>query len=436
LIGNGGRENALAWKIHNSGSFIKTNSKLYNTTGNPGINKFAEPVNIQPTEINSLADFCLKEKIDFTVVGPEIPLSMGIVNEFEKNGLRIFGPCCEAAEIESSKVFAKKLMNENNIPTAKHRAFSGEDLNKAKEYFDTCSYPVVIKADGLAAGKGVIIADNFDTAMDTLKEISTNHIFGEAGINFIAEEFLEGEEVSVFVITDSQQYVILPFSQDHKKISEGEKGKNTGGMGAIAPLKKFMNEALEKKIRLKIIEPVLKALRNSGRGFRGCLYCGLMISDDEPFVIEFNCRFGDPETQAVLPLIKSDFLQLLIAASDPSKSELKNYSLELNDIYTCCVVLASGGYPGKYETGKKIIGLEDVKNNSLIFHSGTKFGNDIGNDKGEIFSSGGRVLSVVGISEKSLEDAVRNAYENVDAIDFENKYYRKDIGFRQLAVNS
>jgi phosphoribosylamine--glycine ligase len=280
LIGNGGRENAIAWKIYNSGSFIETKSKLYVTIGNPGINKFAEPVNIKPTQINLLVEFGIKEKIDFTVVGPEIPLSMGIVNEFEKNGLKIFGPRKEAAEIESSKVFAKKLMKENNIPTAKHKVFSRENLNEAKGYFDLCPYPVVIKADGLAAGKGVIVANNFSDAVNAVKEINESNIFGEAGFNFIAEEFLDGEEVSVFVITDGENYVVFPFSQDHKKIFDGEKGKNTGGMGAIAPLKKFMNDNLEKKIRLKIIEPALKALKNSGREFGGCLYCGLMIAED------------------------------------------------------------------------------------------------------------------------------------------------------------
>lgn len=432
IIGNGGRENAIAWKIYNSKSFTDTKSQLYCTIGNPGINKFASPVNIKPEDIKQVTEFAIKEKIDFTVVGPEIPLSSGIVNEFVKNGLKIFGPVKEAAQIESSKIFAKNLMIENNIPTADYKAFSHKNLKQADDFFKACRFPIVIKADGLAAGKGVIIAESIVEAQESIKELIKNNFSDDQDFKFIAEEFLTGEEVSVFIITDGNNYVLLPFSQDHKKIFDGDTGKNTGGMGAVAPVKKFMNEKLEFKIRVRIVEPVLKALKNSGREFTGCLYCGLMIEDDEPFVIEFNCRFGDPETQAVLPVIDSDFLKLLIASSDESKKELKEYSLKVNDNYTCCVVLASSGYPDKYETGKEIIGLKNSENKFLVFHSGTKYNQD----STKVLSNGGRVLSVVGISEKTLEDAVRNAYEEVNNIDFENIYYRKDIGFKQLVVSS
>jgi len=422
LIGNGGRENALAWKIFNSVSFSDTGSRLFNTTGSPGINEFADPVAINPSETEKLIEFVKNEGIGFTVVGPEVPLSLGIVNDFVKNGLKIFGPTKEAAEIESSKVFSKKLMADNNIPTAGYKDFSDKNINDAKDFLSTCKYPVVIKADGLAAGKGVIIADSFGEAVETIEEISLKNKFGEAGNSFIIEEFLVGEEVSVFVITDGSDYKILPFSQDHKKIYDGDKGKNTGGMGAVAPLKKFMNDETTGKIRTKIIEPVLKALRESGREFKGCLYCGLMMVNDEPLVIEFNCRFGDPETQAVLPLIKSDFLQLLLASAG---NRIGKYDLEINDNFACCVVMASLGYPDEYEKEKEISGIEINKKykNSIVFHSGTKFSGE-----GKVISSGGRVLSVVGLSEISMEDAVKNSYERVSGIEFGNKYFRRDIG--------
>lgn len=429
LVGNGGRENAIAWKIANSKSFIETDSVLYNTLGSPGINEFAKPVEIRPDDIELLKEFSLKERIDFTIVGPEVPLAMGIVNEFEKEGLKIFGPKKEAAEIESSKVFAKNLMRQNKIPTAEYRTFDAGNLKPANDYFMNCSYPVVIKADGLAAGKGVFIAADRHEAERVIVQFFEGKLFGKAGGNFIIEDYLAGEEISVFAITDGENFVTLPFSQDHKKILEGDKGNNTGGMGAVAPVNKFMHRELKAKIDEKIINPVLSSLRNSGREFKGCLYCGLMIADDEPYVIEFNCRFGDPETQAVLPLIASDFLELLIASADSKKEKLKEYELIVNDYYACCVVLASAGYPGEYETGKKISGLDKIYGNVKTFHSGTRYDCE---NRAEIFSNGGRVLSVVGISEISLKEAVNNSYEAVSAIRFDGMYYRKDIGYRQI----
>lgn len=424
LIGNGGRENALAWKISESPSFKKLSGKIYCTKGNPGINNFAESIDISPTEIDLLVDFAVKEKINFCVVGPEVPLSMGIVNRFEKKGILIFGPTKEAAEIESSKVFAKNMMLRSGIPTAKFHAFSLTEAEKVFEFLKGTSYPAVIKADGLAAGKGVVIAESESDAIKVVKDFSMSNTMGEASRNFVIEEFLDGEEVSVFVITDGTGYVILPFSQDHKKILEDDKGKNTGGMGAIAPLKKFMTPDIESKIRIRIVEPVLKALREDGRTFKGCLYCGLMICENDPYVIEFNCRLGDPETQAVLPLIESDFLEMLMSsAKGKIVSEVK-----FSSDYTCCVVISSGGYPDKYETGKVISGLENGNGSGLIFQSGTKYGKDTP----EVLSSGGRVLSIVGISKDSLKEAVKNAYEIVAKIKFENMYFRKDIGKKQL----
>ncbi|HMS35174.1 MAG TPA: phosphoribosylamine--glycine ligase [Ignavibacteria bacterium] len=430
LVGNGGRENALAWKIFNSASFKKDDSRLYCTAGNPGIYEFAEPVNIDPSDIENLLSFVKKECIEFTVVGPELPLSAGIVNAFENNGHKIFGPKMEAALIESSKVFSKKLMEENNIPTASYRSFSEINLREAKLFAGQSKYPLVIKADGLAAGKGVIIAKDEKEAFDALDEIILNHIFGKAGDNLIIEEYLDGEEISVFVITDGTDFKILPFSQDHKKILDGEKGKNTGGMGAVAPVMKYMNSETENKIRSRIIEPTLKALRDSGNEFKGCLYCGLMIVKGEPFVIEYNCRFGDPETQAVLPLIESDFLKLLLASAE---NKIGEYELKLNNKFACCVVLASLGYPDKFETGKEITGFENSDNisDSIVFHSGTKFSED-----NKVVTTGGRVLSVVGLSDISLLEAVNNTYDKVSGIRFGNMYYRKDIGAGQLIVDS
>ena len=430
LIGNGGRENAVAWKIFNSDSFRNTDSRLFATQGNPGMEKYSESVDIAPDNIKGLIEFSVREKIELIVVGPEKPLALGIADEFEKKGFKVFGPRKNAAEIESSKIFAKRLMMKYNIPTASFREFSRDSIDQAKEYLKDCKFPLVFKADGLASGKGVMIAENKSEGEDILKDFYEGNFLNEAAYNFIIEEFIEGEEVSVFAICDGTEFIVLPYSQDHKKISDGEKGKNTGGMGAVAPVKKFMTEDLNEKIISKIITPVLNALKSEGREYKGCLYCGLMIKDNEPNVIEFNCRFGDPETQAVLPLIKSDFLEMLYSASTKN---LKNYILEVNDINTCCVVIASGGYPDKFETGKKISGTEELDDNCLLFHSATKSGID--EDKEELVTAGGRVLSVVGISDTSPEEAIKSAYENVNKISFENKYFRKDIGFRIVNKN-
>ena len=428
LIGNGGRENAIAWKIFNSDSFIKSGGKLFCTKGNPGIDKFAESIDIDQTDTDALISFSLKEKIDFTVVGPEIPLSLGIVDDFEKHGLKIFGPSKKAAQIETSKIFAKKLMADNNIPTAKYRSFSKENISESIKFTDECTFPVVFKADGLAAGKGVIIAENREECAEIIKDFTEGRSLNEAGFNFIIEEFLEGEEISVFAICDGEDFVLLPFAQDHKRIGEGDKGKNTGGMGAVAPIGKYMTEEIERKIKDNIVVPVLKAIKGIGAEFRGCLFCGLMMVNNEPFVIEFNCRFGDPETQAILPLIESDFIDLLISSES---KDLKNYSLKINNNYSCCIVLASDGYPEKFESGKIISGANELLEDCLIFQMGTKYGT-IENEN-EIVSAGGRVISVVGISERSLEDAVSIAYKESEKIVYENKYFRRDIGSKQIS---
>jgi phosphoribosylamine--glycine ligase len=426
LVGNGGRENALAYKIANSESFISSDSELFCTLGNPGIDGYAKSIDIKPTDINELLEFAKRNKIDLTVVGPELPLSLGIVDLFGKNGLKIFGPSKNAAEIESSKVFAKKLMQENNIPTADFKSFEMSEISDSFSYLKNINYPVVIKADGLAAGKGVIIAENYVEAEKTIKDFTENKIFGESGENFIIEEFLQGYELSIFAITDGDNYILLPSSQDHKKIGEGDTGKNTGGMGAYAPADILFDEILKKNTEELIIKPVLNALKKNGRKYSGCLYCGLMISENEkkekvPYVIEFNCRFGDPETQAVLPLLESDFLDLLLYTVDNRISE---YKLLTSDKFSSCVVLSSDGYPDKYETGKIISGLDLLDDDCLVFHSGTKYSNN------NIVSNGGRVLSIVCSDNGSFRKSLEKCYRNIEKISFENKYFRKDIGLK------
>lgn len=428
IIGNGGRENAIANSIYNSRTLKKQNSKLYTTIGTPGLDEISKSVEIKPTDINGLIKFVKKEKIDYTVVGPEIPLSLGIVNEFEKENLKIFGPTKQAAEIETSKIFAKNLMKKYRIPTANFKEFSSENIRETHEYLLCSKYPLVIKADGLAAGKGVLIVNSFSEAITAIKDMTENKIFGDSGLRFIVEEYLSGFELSLFIITDGKNYVALPFSQDHKKIGEGDTGKNTGGMGAYAPADKLIDKYLYEKILLEIVEPTLKGMEIEGRKYKGCLYCGLMISESnpgipEPYVIEFNARFGDPETQAVIPLIKSDFLQLLIASTE---EKINEYKLELYDKYSCCVIMASKGYPEKYETSKEIKGLGKNGKSTYIFHSGTRYSDN----KKSILTNGGRVLSVVALSGISMEDAIKKCYDEIEKIKFENMYYRKDIGYR------
>ncbi len=424
LVGSGGRENAIAWKITSSESFRSTDSKLFCAPGNPGISQFAECINIKADDIQSLFDFAVKENIELTVVGPEIPLSLGIADRFRANGLKVFGPDKAAAEIESSKLFAKQLMSSYNIPTAKFKSFNRSERDEAVEFLSATKFPVVFKADGLAAGKGVIIADSSEEAIQALNVMCSEDAFGDASQSFVIEEFLRGEEVSVFCITDGDDFVLLPFSRDHKKIGEGETGKNTGGMGAVSPVMKFMEKNISDKIVAKVVIPVLDAMRNEGRKFSGCLYCGLMICDGEPYVIEFNCRFGDPETQSVLPLISSDFMELLLASSE---GKMKDYELKVNNMYSCCVVLASGGYPDSFTKGFEIKDIEDAGNSALVFHSGTEF------KDGKLLTSGGRVLSVVGLSDESLENAINKAYESVSKIRFDGMIFRSDIG-KQLLI--
>jgi len=424
IIGNGGREHSIIWKIFNSPSFNFSSDKIFCSIGNPGINQYATPINIKSDDISGLLKFALEHQIDLTLVGPEIPLSLGIVDEFRKSKLKIFGPEKYAAMLESSKIFAKNFMIENNIPTAKFKSFNLENVDDAFKFLSTLNFPLVIKADGLAAGKGVFIAENFENAKSFIIEITQNKIFGESGEHFIIEEFLDGFEISIFVITDGENFIVLPSAQDHKKIGDGDTGKNTGGMGAYSPADSLLSKSTFDKIKNNIILPTLKGMQNNGHKYTGCLYVGLMISNkngiQEPNVIEYNCRFGDPETQAVLPLIKSDFLQLILSAVN---SDINNYNLEIETKFSVCVIAASKGYPEKYETNKIISGLNKVSANTIVFHSGTKFSND----KNTV-TNGGRVISLVTLSDTSFENAIDNAYIDLKNISFENIYYRTDIG--------
>lgn len=423
IVGNGGREHTIAWKIFNSPAFAESDSRLFCTKGNPGIDKIATPIDISPDDIDSLLKFATDNKIDFTVVGPEIPLSLGIVDVFIKNGLKIFGPTKLAAEIETSKAFSKDFMARNNIPTAKYKIFDENNYSYAEEYISKQNFPIVIKADGLAAGKGVYIAKDLKDAMSFVNEIHTNLIFGKSGSKFVVEEYLTGFEISVFVITDGTGYKILPFAQDFKKIGENDSGKNTGGMGSYAPADFLVDFNTYNQIKERVIVPTLKFMKEEGREFKGCLYCGLIVVQDgdeySVKVIEYNCRFGDPETQSVLPLIKSDFLQLLLASADCC---IDKYILDVNRLSALCVVAASGGYPDKYKTGYLINGLDEIEKDCLVFHSGTK------NSDGRAVTNGGRVLSVVGLSDTSFKDARKKAYDNLSKISFEGMYCRKDIG--------
>lgn len=420
VIGSGGREHAIVWKLKQSPKA----GEIYCAPGNAGINQIATEVKLKADDAAGLLKFAKENGIDFTVVGPELALAEGIVDEFVKNGLKIFGPAKAAANLETSKIFAKEFMKRHGVPTAAFETFSADEKEKCIGYFNECNYPTVIKADGLAAGKGVVICANRSEALGTIDEFFGNKIFGQAGENIVIEEFLTGDEASVFAICDGTDYIVLPPAQDHKKIGENETGKNTGGMGSFAPANKIVTDDILAKVKQRVIEPVLKNMKAEGNEFKGVLYCGLMINESgDPYVIEFNTRFGDPETQVVLPLISSDLLDMFIASA---KGTMKSYNLEINNEHYCCVVLASEGYPDKYETGKEITGLDIITDDCIVFHAGTKSEND------RILTNGGRVLNVVGRSAKNLQSAINTSYKNCEIVNFENKFYRKDIGRKGL----
>jgi phosphoribosylamine---glycine ligase len=420
LIGSGGREHALAYKISQS----KQLDKLFIAPGNPGTKSFGENVNLNPDNHDVIVNFCKEQNIDLVVIGPEKPLVDGLSDILIKNNIKVFGPNKNAAAIEGHKSFAKQLMKKYNIPSAEFSEFTSAQISSAEEYLKNSNYPVVIKADGLAAGKGVIICNNFEEAQDALKEMFIDKIFGSAGEKIVIEEFMKGEEASIFAITDGEKFVCLPPAQDHKRIGDNDTGKNTGGMGAYSPAPIITDELLG-RIKVEIILPTLKALKKENSKFAGCLYCGIMITDNGPKVVEFNCRFGDPETQAVLPLLKGDFLKLLYSAASEN---LDVDSVHYSGGASVCVVASSNGYPDKYEKGFEIKGLDEIKDKEVIvFHAGTK------EKEGKILTNGGRVLGVTAmIKSNDLTTAKQKAYAILSKINFNGIYYRKDISDKAL----
>jgi len=417
VIGSGGREHTLVWKITQSPKV----SKVYCAPGNAGISRLAQCVNIDADSIEKLVDFAKKEKIDLTVVGPELPLSRGIVNEFNKQGLRIFGPSKEATEIESSKVFSKFLLKKYNIPTANYEVFQNSE--KALDYIQQQTFPLVIKADGLAAGKGVFIVKNLLEAKDALNTLMDEKQFGDAGRQVIIEEFLEGEEVSILAFCDGKTVIPMVSSQDHKKIFDNDQGPNTGGMGAYSPVP-FYPDEVEKRVLEEILKPTIKGLQREGKEYKGVLYAGLILTKEGPKVLEFNARFGDPETQVILPRLKTDLVDILNAVIEGS---LHKINIEWNNNCAVCVVVASGGYPGKYQKGKVISGLERLEKmkNIIAFHAGTKLQDN------QVITSGGRVLGITAWDE-TISKAKERAYMAVKEIYFEDMYYRKDIAAKAI----
>ena len=415
VIGSGGREHALVWKIKQSPRV----SKVFCAPGNGGIADLAECVNIKADDIQGLMKFARDHKIGLTVVGPEVPLVLGIVDEFERAGLKIFGPSKAAARLEGSKVFAKEFMLRHKIPTAGFRSFA--DMPEANSYLATVNFPVVVKADGLAAGKGVIICADKSEAADALKKIMSDRVFKEAGAKVVLEEFLEGEEASILAVADGKDFIILESSQDHKRIFDNDTGPNTGGMGAYSPAP-VVTRVLMREIGSSIIQPVIGGMKKGGHPFKGILYVGIMVTKEGPKVLEFNTRFGDPETQAVLPRLKTDLVDILLASVDGRVADVK---LEWDSRACVTVVMAAGGYPGDYTTGQEIKGLTDVPKDAIVFHAGTK------KDSDKIVTSGGRVLGVTALGN-GIAEAISNAYEAAQKISFEGCQYRKDIGKKAL----
>ena len=429
VVGGGGREHAICWKLAQS---PKVN-ELYCAPGNAGIADVAKCVDTGAEDIEGICSFAVEEKIDLAVIGPEVPLAMGIVDRLEDAGIRAFGPNAKCSQLEASKSFTKAFLAKHNIPTAGYREFTDKD-----ELLDSVGiygYPMVLKADGLAAGKGVVIAETEEDARSAIEEMMGQKVFGSAADKIVVEEFLTGVEASMLCFVDENSIVPMESAQDYKRIFDDDKGPNTGGMGTYSPSLVFTPE-LEQQIRERILEPTLKGFQEDGLDFRGVLFIGLMISEDGPKVIEFNNRFGDPETQSVLARLDSDLLDIFTAVTE---NRLADVQIRWKEEKAVCVVLASGGYPGSYEKGKLISGLDVVDDDIIVFHAGTKFapmpegskcagcGDDCEMKKAAVVTSGGRVLGVTAVG-KTHEEAKARAYENVRRISFEGMQYRKDIG--------
>ncbi len=417
VVGGGGREHELCWKISQS-PLVKT---LYCAPGNPGIAEFAECVHIGADEIDALLDFALAEKIGLTLVGPEVPLTMGIVDRFQAAGLEIFGPNQAAAQIEGSKGFSKDLMARHNIPTAAYQSFS--DHAAAVAYIREQGAPIVVKADGLAAGKGVVVAMTVDEAISGIDDIMLDKVFGSAGASVVIEEFMEGEEASFFAFTDGKNILPLASSQDHKRAFDGDEGPNTGGMGAYSPAP-VVTAALHDEIVETIVKPTIEGMAADGHPYVGILYVGLMIKDGKPRVVEYNARFGDPEAQPLLMRMKSDIVPVLQACA---RGELTQDSIEWHDKAAVCVVMASGGYPGSFEKGLPISGLDAAAkiDDLVVFHAGTAL------KDGAVVNNGGRVLGVTGLGD-DVASAIERAYLGINEISWQDVHYRKDIGQKAL----
>ncbi|HOQ37658.1 MAG TPA: phosphoribosylamine--glycine ligase [Acetivibrio sp.] len=413
VVGSGGREHALVWKIAQS-SLVE---ELYCAPGNGGISAIAQCVPIKAMDIEGIVKFSKEKQMDMVVVAPDDPLAAGMVDALEEAGIRAFGPNKAAAVIESSKSFAKELMKKYNIPTADYEVF--DNSNDAINYLKDKKYPIVVKADGLALGKGVIIAQSFEEAKKAVESIMEDKVFGDAGRKVVIEEFLVGKEVSMLAFTDGKTIKTMVPSQDHKRALDNDQGLNTGGMGTFSPSRIYTDE-IHNYCMEKIYKPTIEAMNKEGRKFKGVLYFGLILTEDGPKVLEYNARFGDPETQVVLPRLQTDILEIFNAVIDERLDEIET---EWDNNACVCVIMASGGYPEKYNTGYEITGIEEAERdiNTVVFHAGTK------RENGKYYTAGGRVLGVTSL-ESNLEAAIKKAYEGVSKISFEGMHYRKDIG--------
>ena len=410
VVGGGGREHAICWKLSKEANV----DKIYCAPGNAGISNVAQCIDIQDSDIENLLNFAKENQIDLTIVGPEIPLVAGIVDKFEKEGLKIFGPNKKCAQLEGSKAFSKDFMIRHNLPTAKYKEYT--DLDEAISEIDSFGYPVVIKADGLAAGKGVVIPENREDAITTLKEMMSDKKFGNAGDKIVVEEFLTGIETSILAFVDNDTIVPMVSSKDHKKVFEGETGLNTGGMGTFSPSEIYTDE-LAKEVQEKILDKTLEGFKKDNLNYKGILFVGLMITEDGPKILEYNVRFGDPETQSVLFRLDTDLNKII---SEILNNNLKNIEINYSKEESICVMLTSGGYPENYEKGKVISGLENLDSDIVVFHSGTKFDNE------NIVTNGGRVIGITA-KGKTVKEAGEKVYENIKKINFEKMHYRKDI---------